>query len=111
MTLDRILSRFGLASRSAAREAICAGRIKVNGRVVRDPGFWVRPDRDIMHLDGNRLGRARKVYLLFYKPKGVITSHGDPDERKTIYDYLETLCRFSASLCKIRCCGYIQDCG
>jgi len=88
MTLDRVLSRFGLASRSAAREAIVAGRMKVNGRIVRDPDVWVSPSRDTFHLDGQRLKPARKRYLLFYKPKGVITSHGDPAGRETIYKYL-----------------------
>src|SRR6266568_2507562 len=88
MTLDRAISRFGLASRSAAREAIRAGRLKVNGRVVRDPDYWVEPARHALHLDGKRLKPARKLYLLFYKPKGVITSHGDPQGRKTVYDYL-----------------------
>ena len=88
MTLDRVLSRFGLASRSAARQAIVAGRLKVNGRVVRDPDCWVRPERDVVHLDGHRLKRARKIYLRFYKPKGIITSHGDPGGRKTVYAYL-----------------------
>jgi 23S rRNA pseudouridine2605 synthase len=94
MTLDRVLSRFGLASRSVAREAILAGRIKVNGRIVRDPDIWIRPAQDTLHLDGNRLRHARKIYLLFYKPKGVITSHGDPDARKTIYDYLDETLRW-----------------
>jgi pseudouridine synthase len=88
MTLDRVLSRFGLASRTAAREAILAGRLKVNGKVVRDPDLWVRPNRAALHLDGQRLKPARKTYLLFYKPKGVITSHGDPAGRKTVYEYL-----------------------
>jgi pseudouridine synthase len=88
LTLDRVLSRFGLASRTEAREAIQAGRLKVNGRVVRDPDCWVRPERDTIQFDGERLKRARRIYLLFYKPKGVITSHGDPGERKTVYDYL-----------------------
>jgi pseudouridine synthase len=91
MTLDRVLSRLGLASRTAAREAIRAGRLRVNGRVVRDPDCWVAADRDAVELDGRRLKPARKVYLLFYKPKGVITSHGDPAGRKTIYAYLEAL--------------------
>ncbi len=89
MTLDRVLSRFGLASRTAARQAILAGRIKVNGRVIRDPDTWISPEKDTLHLDGNRLRQARRVYLLFYKPKGVITSHGDPENRRTIYDYLD----------------------
>jgi pseudouridine synthase len=88
MTLDRVLSRFGLSSRNAARDAILAGRVKVNGRIVRDPDYWADPGEDAIHLDGSRLRRARKVYLLLYKPKGVITSHGDPGGRKTIYDCL-----------------------
>ncbi len=88
MTLDRVLSRYGLASRTAAKEAIRAGRLKVNGRVVCDPNRWVTPGRDVIQLNGQRLKPARKVYRLFYKPKGVITSHGDPEGRKTVYDYL-----------------------
>jgi pseudouridine synthase len=88
MTLDRVLSRFGLASRTAARQAILAGRLKVNGKVVRDPELWVQPDHDSLQFDGQRLKPARKTYLLFYKPKGVITSHGDPGGRKTVYEYL-----------------------
>jgi 23S rRNA pseudouridine2605 synthase len=96
MTLDRTLSRFGLASRTRAREAIRAGRLKVNGRVVRNPECWVRPQQDIIQLDGSRLKPARRIYLLFYKPKGVITSHGDPTGRKTVYDYLDELGRWVA---------------
>jgi pseudouridine synthase len=88
MTLDRVLSRFGLGSRNAAQEIIASGKVKVNGRKVKDPELWVNPEKDAIHLDGNRLRPARKMYLLFYKPKGVITSHGDPDGRKTIYDCL-----------------------
>ena len=88
MTLDRVLSRFGITSRTASRAAILAGRMRVNGRVVRDPDVWVNPGHDTFHLDGKHLKPARKRYLLFYKPKGVITSHGDPDGRETIYKYL-----------------------
>lgn len=89
MTLDRLLSRFGLGSRNTAKEIIASGRVKVNGRIVKDPELWVSPEKDAVHLDGNRLRPARKLYFLFYKPKGVITSHGDPDGRKTIYDCLD----------------------
>ena len=81
MTLDRVLSRYGLASRTAARQAIEAGRLKVNGRVIREPSTWVTPGRDVVQLDGQRLKAARKVYRVFYKPKGVITSHGDAGGR------------------------------
>jgi 23S rRNA pseudouridine2605 synthase len=97
MTLDRVLSRYGVASRTTAREMIRAGRVRVNGRVQRDPDFWVatgkgsrgeESGKNAIQLDGQRLKPERKVYLLFYKPKGVIVSHGDPSGRKTIYDYL-----------------------
>ena len=88
MTLDRVLSRFGVASRTQAREAIRAGRMKVNGRTVCDPDVWVSPGRDAFLLDNRPLKPAHKRYLLFYKPKGVITSHGDPEGRATIYQYL-----------------------
>ena len=90
MTLDRVLSRFGIASRTASLEFIRAGRLKVNGKVERDPERWVWPERDVVHLDGKRLRPVPRTYLLLYKPKGVITSHGDPDGRKTIYDLLGT---------------------
>ncbi|MBN2338289.1 MAG: rRNA pseudouridine synthase [Acidobacteria bacterium] len=89
MTLDRVLSRFGFGSRSAAGAAIRAGRVKVNGRVVGDPDAWLDPRVDAVHLDGNRLRPARRVYLLFNKPRGVITSHGDPGGRRTVYDCLD----------------------
>jgi 23S rRNA pseudouridine2605 synthase len=88
MTLDRLLSRYGAASRTTAREAIRSGRVRVNGRVTRDPECWVRPNEDQVRLDGRRLRPERKVYLLFYKPKSVIVSHGDPQGRTTLYDYL-----------------------
>lgn len=88
MTLDRLLSRYGVASRSAAREIIKSGRVRVNGSVQRDPERWVDRTRDNIQLDGRRLRPERKIYLLFYKPKGVIVSHGDPGGRETIYDYL-----------------------
>lgn len=88
MTLDRLLSRFGVTSRSVARKAIADGRVRLNGRVVRDPECWVTPGKDSVRLDGQQLRPERKVYLLFYKPKGVIVSRCDPSGRKTIYDCL-----------------------
>jgi len=88
MTLDRLVSRLGIASRTAARAAILEGRLRLNGQVVRDPDRWVRPEHDVVHLNGRRLRPARKIYLLFYKPKGVLVSYGDPQGRKTVYDYL-----------------------
>lgn len=89
LTLDRVLSRFGIASRTEARKAILAGRLKVNGQVIRDPDRWVRLEKDTVHLDGQRVRPSRKVYLAFYKPKGVLTAHRDSRGRKTVYDCLD----------------------
>ncbi len=90
LTLDRVLSRLGIASRNEARKAILGGRLKVNGQVVRDPDRWVRLEEDAVHFDGQRVKPARKAYLAFYKPKGVLTSHHDPGGRKTIYECLDS---------------------
>jgi 23S rRNA pseudouridine2605 synthase len=106
MTLGRVLSRFGIASRTAAREFIRDGRLKVNGKVERNPDRWVWPQRDRIELDGKRLRPAERTYLLLYKPKGVITSHGDPDGRKTIYDLLGESGRWLAPVGRLDKCGF-----
>jgi len=88
-TLDRILSRAGLGSRTEARKWISEGRIAVNGRKVQTPDAWFDPDQDRVTLDGRPLRAARKIYLLLYKPKGYLTTYKDPEGRATIYDLLK----------------------
>lgn len=87
-TLDRVISKAGLASRSDARSWIGQGRVAVNGRVIRTPDHWVFPERDTVTIDGEPLRAKRRQYILLYKPKDVITSHGDPQGRRTIYDLI-----------------------
>lgn len=89
MTLDRVLSRHGLLSRKSAESAIHSGRVKVNGRVVRDTHLWIDPKSDTVHFDGKKVRQVRKTYLLFYKPKGILSTHGDRRGRKTLYDCLD----------------------
>jgi pseudouridine synthase len=88
-TLDRVLSRAGLGSRTEARRWIADGRVCVNGKKVQTPDGWVDPDRDRVTFDGKPLKAARKVYLLLYKPKGYLTTFKDPEGRPTVYDLLE----------------------
>lgn len=88
MTLDRALSRAGIASRTEAARIIAAGRVRVEGQVVRDPGVWVAPSRQRLDLDGKPLQPRQLLYLALHKPVGFITSHGDPEGRKTIYSLL-----------------------
>ena len=85
-TLERVFSKAGLGSRTDGRSWISAGRIRVNGIVVRDPDHWVDLERDRVSVDGKPLRAAEPVYILLYKPKGYLTTYRDPEGRPTVYD-------------------------
>ncbi len=87
-TLDRVLSRAGIGSRTDARGWIGAGRVAVNGKTIQSPDLWVDVQRDRVTLDGRPLAAPKKRYLLLYKPKGYLTTYKDPEGRKTVYDLL-----------------------
>lgn len=87
-TLDRVISRAGLGSRTEARSWIGAGRVAVNGKKIQSPDLWVDPDNDQVTLDGRPITAGEKQYVLFYKPKGYLTTYKDPEGRPTIYDLL-----------------------
>jgi pseudouridine synthase len=87
-TLDRVLSRAGVGSRTEARGWIREGRVGVNGRVVTDPERWIDPVRDEIAFDGEPIRAAPKTYLLVHKPKAYLTTYRDPRGRKTVYDLL-----------------------
>lgn len=87
-TLDRVLSKAGLGSRTEARSWIGAGRVRVNGKLIRTPDHWVDPARDRVTLDGKPVVAGRKIYLLLYKPKGYLTTCRDPERRATVYDLI-----------------------
>jgi pseudouridine synthase len=88
-TLERIFSKTGAGSRTDARSWIGAGRVRVNGAVVRNPDHWIDLEHDRITLDGRPLRAAPKTYILLYKPKGYITSYRDPEHRPTVYDLLK----------------------
>jgi pseudouridine synthase len=92
--LDRVLSKAGIASRTTTREWIQQGRVKVNGRVIRNPDHWVEGARDVVHLDGLRVREEKKIYVALNKPTGVVTSFGDNRSRPTVYDCLKKLDRW-----------------
>jgi len=87
-TLERVLSKAGLGSRTEARRWVGEGRVKVNGRVAGDPDRWVDLERDRITVDDRPLEQAALTYLLLYKPAGYLTTYRDPEGRKTIYDLL-----------------------
>jgi 23S rRNA pseudouridine2605 synthase len=88
LTVDRLLSKLGIASRGTSQEWISAGRVRVNGRVVRDPATWVLWPKDAVLIDDQPIQDSVKRFFLFHKPKGVITTHSDEQGRKTIFDVL-----------------------
>lgn len=87
-TLERVLSKAGVGSRTEARRWIGEGRVKVNERVVRDPDAWVDLERDRITFDERPLEKAKPTYLLLHKPTGYLTTYRDPHGRPTIYDLL-----------------------
>jgi 23S rRNA pseudouridine2605 synthase len=88
-TLERVISKAGLGSRTDARKWIGAGRVRVNGKLIQTPDHWVDLERDRVTLDGKPLRARERLYILLYKPKGYITSYGDPQGRETVYDLIE----------------------
>ena len=87
-TIERVLSKAGVGSRVDARGWIRAGRVKVNGQVVRDPDQWIDMERDRVRLDGKPLQARERVYVLLYKPTGYLTTYRDPKGRPTVYDLI-----------------------
>ncbi len=88
-TLERVLSKAGLGSRTEARKWIGAGRVKVNGNLIQTPDHWVDLGRDKVTLDNKLVKASEKIYLLLYKPTGYITTFKDPEGRPTVYDLVK----------------------
>ena len=87
-TLERVISKAGVGSRTEARGWIGAGRVRVNGKVIQTPDQWVDMERDRVTLDGKPVKPGQMLYILLYKPKGYITTYRDPEGRPTVYDLL-----------------------
>lgn len=89
MRLQKILSEMGIASRRKAEEIIMEGRVTVNGRTATI-GMKADPSKDHVKVDGKLLIRREpKVYVIFNKPKNVVTSLHDPEGRPTVKDFLK----------------------
>ena len=92
--LQKILSRFGVASRRKAEDLILQGRVQVNGKTITELGSKA----DALADDIRVLGRAirppkQKIYLLLNKPKGCVTTTHDPEGRETVMDLVKSYVR------------------
>jgi 23S rRNA pseudouridine2605 synthase len=86
--IAKVMSRAGLASRRDAEEWVVQGRVAVNGRVINSPALDVTVN-DVITIDGKPLPpRERTRLFLFHKPRGLMTTHADPEGRPTVFDNL-----------------------
>ena len=86
--LARVMSKRGLCSRTQAAERIRAGRVRVDGRVVRDPEFPIHSPAQRIEFDGDAQAGAH-VYLALNKPRGLVTTAHDERGRDTVYSCFE----------------------
>jgi 23S rRNA pseudouridine2605 synthase len=83
--IAKVIARAGLASRREAEAWIAAGRVTVNGKVITSPALNVGA-RDRIAVDGAPLpARERTRLFLYHKPRGLVTTHADPQGRPTIF--------------------------
>jgi 23S rRNA pseudouridine2605 synthase len=83
--IAKVIARAGLASRRQAEALITAGRVSVNGATISSPALNVTT-RDRVVVDGQPLPRAARTRLFrYHKPRGLVTTHADPEGRPTIF--------------------------
>ncbi len=88
--LQRILADAGYGSRRACEELIESGVVRVNGEFVETLPAWVNPDEDRIEISGKPLRRPeRHVYILLFKPRGVVSTNSDPEGRPRAIDLVK----------------------
>lgn len=88
MRIAKAMARSGLCSRREAEQWIADGRVSVNGRLLTTPAFEVSP-ADRVQVDGAPMPEAEPVRLWrYHKPRGLVTTHKDPEGRPTVFDNL-----------------------
>lgn len=90
LRLNKLIADSGLASRRHADRMIEEGQVTVNGKRVYELGIKVDPAHDSVMVNGKPLKKPlENIYILFNKPRGVLTTMEDPLDRPTIAEYLE----------------------
>ena len=90
--LNKLLAERGLASRRGADKLIADGHVVVNGKKVYELGIKVNPNKDKITVDGKTIkSKQENIYIMFNKPKNVITSMNDPLGRPTVADFVGDL--------------------
>lgn len=88
--LQKFLANQGVCSRRKAEEAILAGKVKVNGKVVNQLGTKINPEKDEIEFENKKINNnTKKVYILLNKPIGYVTTMKDQFERPTVMELIE----------------------
>lgn len=90
--LNKFLANAGICSRREADEFITAGVVSVNGEIVTELGTKVKRSDEVKFHD-QPVSIERKVYVLLNKPKDCVTTSDDPQERKTVMDFVKGACK------------------
>ena len=85
--IAKYLARAGVASRRDAEKLIEAGRVKVNGKILKTPAFLVSK-RDKVLFDGKPVSKEPPRLWRYHKPPGLLTTHKDPEGRPTVFENL-----------------------
>lgn len=86
--IARVLSKLGYCSRSEGERLVAAGRVALNGVIVRDPETPTRLGIDRVAVDGIEVKAEQKVYWMLNKPAGIVTTASDEKGRATVYTLL-----------------------
>jgi 23S rRNA pseudouridine2605 synthase len=90
MRIARALAMIGIASRRDAERLVIAGRVRVDGQLVRDPAFSIYPDQVQLSLDGKVVEKLQEYrYVALNKPVGVVSTVRDPHATRTVMDLVE----------------------
>lgn len=89
ISLARALSKLGFTSRSAAIPLITGGRVRVNGKVHKDPNHRIDIERDKVTIDNKAIEKKWNVYVMLNKPRGLVTTRSDEHGRDTVFECLK----------------------
>lgn len=96
MRINKYIAHSGYTSRRKADDLIIKGKVKINGKIISEPGYKV-VDGDRVEVDGEILSLEKKFYIKLYKPTGFITSNFDPFNKKDLNDLVKIDERFFAA--------------
>ena len=86
--IDKFLSNAQIASRSEVKKYIKAGKIRVNGVIIKKPEEKIDPEKDVVEFDDKVVNRKTDIFILLNKPAGVVTATTDRFD-KTVMDLLQ----------------------